>query len=75
MPNAYRVYCDFDNYNPNFYLYHGNDKNKVNKILNYIIKEIRNKRRKFNQRNSTNLWKSWIRTYYYKKWSIIKINY
>ena len=24
MPYAYRVYCDYDNYNPNFYLYFGN---------------------------------------------------
>ena len=24
MPDAYRVYCDYDNFNPNFYLYFGN---------------------------------------------------
>ncbi len=32
MPQAYRVYCDFDNYDSNFYLYFGNFKNKKQAI-------------------------------------------
>jgi len=34
MPDPYRVYCDFDNFNPNFYLYYGNYKDKKAEIKN-----------------------------------------